>query len=348
MKRIILSIFLLVVMIKGYNQISSNCIVAPQLASQYERDIKNMVLRRMYEVQSPDTVNVIFQQAWQDTIAGGLAAIFNATSIPERDTIFNIYCVHDNTSWPEIWSDLLIRVDTTYAWTDAWQNLASLTGNAYIDTIITRYDLEVTTFYNWSIGNYAILHTDHMLNTDALIDSLEVDPGVISGELDGIIGNAGKIDYSVVGTDRYYNFWFEFNDCFDGCDNYRKWMFRVQDDCSVSYLGYQEWGFFGIEPLPVPVNCNTFVTGIEEQVISNRYKVFPNPADEQINISFTGSSVFNDSRLIIYSITGQQILNISLSEKNQSVDISELATGIYSLVIQNDKGFTETHKFIKR
>lgn len=347
MKRTVLLLTLLAVLIKGYNQVPSNCVVAPQLASEYEQDIKNMVLRRMYQVHSPDTMNVTFSQAWQDTVVEGLAAIFNATSIPERDTVFNIYCVHDNTSLPEICNDLLIRVDTSYAWTDAWQSMTTLTGNAYIDAIVTQYDLEITAFYNWGIGNYAVLHTDLHLNTDALIDSFEVDPGIISGEQDGIIGDAGKIDYSVVGTDRYYEFWFEFNDCFDGCDNYRKWIFRVQNDCSVSYLGYQEWGYFGIEPLPAPINCNTF-TGIEEPATSILYTVFPNPTDEQINISFKGATIFEGARLMIYNITGEQLFNINLSEQNQSIDVSNLAAGIYSMVIQNGRNYIETHPFIKK
>jgi len=347
MKRILLLSALFIVLIKGYNQVPSSCTVPPQLASEYERDIKNMVLRRMYEVNSPDTINVQFSQAWQDTIAEGLAAIFNATSIPERDSLFNIYCVHDNTSFPETCNGLLIKVDTAYAWTDAWQSMTPLTGNAYIDTIVTRYELEITAFYNWGIGNYAVLYTDLYLNTDALIDSFEVEPGIISGEHDGIVGDANKINYSVVGTDRYYDFWFEFNDCFDGCDNYRKWMFRVQNDCSVTYLGYEDWGYFGIEPLPSPINCNTF-TGIEEQGTISLYQIFPNPVDEQINIIFTGASVFEDARIIIYTVDGKQLLSKNISEQNQSINVSTLASGIYSLVIQYGKGYIEYHKFIKK
>ena len=198
---------LLLVVISIFDIVNAQTNDSPLLETEYERDIKNLALRRMYQVQSPDTTIIRIPQYWQDTIAEGLVAILNASSIPERDTVFNLYCIHDNTNSIETFHSLLIQIDSSYAWTQAWQDLNSITGNAYIDSLVTRYDLNVDQFYNWSFGNYVLIHTDSLWNVYALIDSLKQEPGVIDGELNTMIGDAGKILYDKIGGDRYYSFY---------------------------------------------------------------------------------------------------------------------------------------------
>ena len=53
----------------------------------------------------------------------------------------------------------MIYVDTNYSWTQAWQNLNSITGNAYIDSLVVKYNLTVKDFYQAS-WTYALLVTD--------------------------------------------------------------------------------------------------------------------------------------------------------------------------------------------
>src|SRR5678816_3439404 len=97
-------------------QVVSSCIVPPLLASEYERDIRQLATNHLFQVQSPDTALVNIPQEYIDTISQGLAAIFNATSLPERDTVFNLYCVHNHNGWPYDYAGFLVRVDTSYSW----------------------------------------------------------------------------------------------------------------------------------------------------------------------------------------------------------------------------------------
>src|ERR1043165_5412263 len=113
MKKIILLFVLLCNMVHA--QIPSDCTVPQLLSNIFERDIKNMAIRRMFEVQSADTAFVNIPQVWIDTVAEGLAAILNAASIPQRDSIFNMYCVHDNTTPMEVYNGILVHVDTSFS-----------------------------------------------------------------------------------------------------------------------------------------------------------------------------------------------------------------------------------------
>lgn len=310
------------------SQTPSDYSVPDELTTFYARDIKTLALKRMEQYQSPDLAFVRIPQTWQDTIAHGLAAILQS-GLEEADSVFNSYCVHNNTGEKQIYNGLLIQVDINYPWTQAWQNLNTITGNAYIDTLTSRYDLEISQFFDWSFGDYALLHTDSLWNIYALIDSLIIEPGVLGGEADALIGSAGRITYEKYAGVQYFDFWFQFNDCFDGCDNYRKWMFKVQSDCTVEYLGFEDFGFFGIEPLPGPLDCNIY-TSVPKTPYVDVLTVFPNPAINQITVQLKNFFVF-PVEFAIYTPDGKAVLQGKLTENNQKVDVSTLRRGLYIL-----------------
>lgn len=331
MKKTLLILVLASLFYTTHAQVPSNCTIPPLLASEYHRDIIQLAVQRLYELQSPDTVLVKVPQAYVDTISNGLAAIFNATSILERDSVFNLYCVHNLNPFEGFgaYEGFLVKVDTNYSWTNAWQNLITITGNPQMDSIVTRYNLTITDFYNWSIGNYAVLSVDSSWNNYALIDSLEMVPGVLMAEINSLIGVAGKISFSKIGNTLYYDFDFEYQDCFDGCDAYRRWQFKVNADCSVEYLGFVDWCFWGVGqcPLPAPINCNVF-SSILENNFDNEIALYPNPAKDELNLKWNS---INNISITIYNSAGQELSTSLLTKQNESIDISKLKNGIYFL-----------------
>lgn len=328
----------------GSAQVTSNCNVPQLLASEYHRDITQLATKRLFEIHSSDTALVRIPQIHYDSIAGGLAAVFNALSIPERDSIFNLYCVHNLNGWPIEYDGLLVQVDTNFAWTQAWQSLNNTTGNSYIDYITSTYSLTISQFFNWSFGNYALLLTDSSWNIPALIDTLEQEPGIVSAEADNIIGAAGTITYSSSGNFRYYNFFFEFSDCFDGCDNYHEWMFMVDYNCSVSYLGFQDYGIFGIQPLPQPVNCNTF-TSTPDFSQGMNVIVYPNPVHDVLNIQLKGYEL-GQYILSVYDVLGNEVIHSTFDNDNIHLEAENLTGGIYFYSIHGKSGVLKG-KFIK-
>jgi len=344
MRKIVILVLVVLSLSQGFSQIvPSSCTTPYLLNSIYEPDLKNLALRRLFEVHSPDTAFVKIPDIWIDTIRAGMSAIVNAVSLPQRDSIFNLYCVHDNA--PNnifIYKEIMVFVDTSVAWTQAWQNMQTLTGNAVIDNLMTQFGYQIVQFNNFSFGSMALIHTDSLWNINAVINQLEAVPGVLFAEANAIIGTAGTIVYQKVGPTRYYNFVFEWNDCFDGCDNSRTWRYRVFEDCSVEFLGIVDWGVFGIEPLPAPLNCNVF-TGFPEHPDPNSgFRVYPVPATEYLHIQNPGSAIV---RIQFFNVNGRLIL-----EKNQSeieiVNISELKNGFYQALFFTETGELKTHKLL--
>ena len=90
-------------------------------------------------------------------------------------------------------------------------------------------------------------------------------------------------------------------------------------------------------------------TAIPEQV-SESMTVFPNPANDVLNISLTGHSDEAIS-IGIYSFSGQLLITQHLSHTTTgdvtSLDISDLKPGIYLLVMMNGNGSSQSIKFEK-
>jgi len=83
---------------------------------------------------------------------------------------------------------------------------------------------------------------------------------------------------------------------------------------------------------------NTTVVSVEEEQNSSfvELKAYPNPVSNMLNIS--GNSIDLDQvELSVYSILGEK-LNLSTTRNGQiaSINFSDLAPGIYILVIRND------------
>ncbi len=75
----------------------------------------------------------------------------------------------------------------------------------------------------------------------------------------------------------------------------------------------------------IALNRNSFT--------KDNFNLYPNPASSRLNIDFKEESLNNVS-LSIFTIDGRQLKLISLNEKNNSIDISNLATGVYLILIK--------------
>ena len=62
-------------------------------------------------------------------------------------------------------------------------------------------------------------------------------------------------------------------------------------------------------------------------------------------LEILGNKSFTSSK--IYALTGQEVLKKDNTEVIETVDISQLNTGIYVLVLENDNT-SVTHKFVKK
>ncbi len=89
-------------------------------------------------------------------------------------------------------------------------------------------------------------------------------------------------------------------------------------------------------------SINMTVTGIREKASANSYQIFPNPANNFIQITSTEQI----TSLSISDITGKEIHYIQ--NNTERVDISHLVKGIYFMNLTFKNGGTSTEKFIKQ
>ncbi|MGB3006440.1 MAG: cellulase family glycosylhydrolase [Chitinophagaceae bacterium] len=91
------------------------------------------------------------------------------------------------------------------------------------------------------------------------------------------------------------------------------------------------------------IRNNNIITGISEVLAANGYKVFPNPAQNTINIS---SLLNNRPSVIIYDLSGRTVIHTSLTGSQKSIDLSSIPDGVYFLrIIESKKSISV--KFIK-
>ena len=94
----------------------------------------------------------------------------------------------------------------------------------------------------------------------------------------------------------------------------------------------------------------TDFTSVEDADIENNFSIYPNPANENINISVI-SATGERTTINLVDITGKVItsydLGILKGEKNMSIKVEDLSTGIYFIELVNESG-RQVKKFVKK
>jgi len=90
------------------------------------------------------------------------------------------------------------------------------------------------------------------------------------------------------------------------------------------------------------------VNVVESEQLALNINLFPNPASESINLSFT-SKISGEFQLQLFSNLGQEVLNfptkVQIGENSINIDSNNLIDGLYLLTIEND-GMMGTKKVI--
>lgn len=87
------------------------------------------------------------------------------------------------------------------------------------------------------------------------------------------------------------------------------------------------------------LNLQLYPLGINNSVSNtNLIKVFPNPASEQINFQFEGDLMNSPKKLIVFDAQSKKQIEINSSNSVFStIDISQLAAGIYFYIIESNQ-----------
>ena len=87
-----------------------------------------------------------------------------------------------------------------------------------------------------------------------------------------------------------------------------------------------------------------YVSGIQQTIKSTNPQVFPNPANDMLNINLNGNKYQN---LSIYNVIGKQIYQQSVDTDILNIDLSNTKQGIYFIQLEGESG-NYTSKFVKK
>lgn len=276
-----------------------------------------------------------------EQIAKELSAIYRIRDTqPVIDTIFRY--LSDNTPAqahggiaPSVQNGLhalQVSADTNVLWVSNIVHGIFPTGNDTADDLIRHYGLTVHPQGNCCLNMASVVQfhisTDTVINPFALGKCFNALSGVQG--YDAFLPNETNGDWSCTtridsGTFALYRFKYAFGDCNPSCFGHHYWLCRVYPDCSVRLD--TSWGD--------GINVNTAVSALDRDPIT----LSPNPSSDRLYVS--GSR--DDMKVTIMDITGR---TYETSQKADQVDISDLAPGVYTILIPTTRG-AEKKRFVK-
>ena len=204
---------------------------------------------------------------------------------------------------------------------------------------------------NLSAGVYDVVITDAMGCTET--ESFEIaEPTLLSGsvnQINVVDGNLGAIDITVEGGTADYTYSWSNNatteDLADLSAGYYEVTVYDANNCSI-VLGTTILSSSTVVPDQqlgdMTVAENT--AGIaQEEISSIEFNVYPNPANEQTTISWKGIEV---EKIYIQNINGQKVNEQTTSSNAVDVNVSELAAGVYFVVLETASNQITTKRLI--
>lgn len=262
MKRHLLLVIVFVIAKSVFAQVPANYEVSTMLNYEFEDEVSNLAIQRMFEIGSPDTNLIVVPQHQLDTIWKGLAAIYNAESFPPHDTIFNFCCFGNSTFNTNISYRIIFEIDVNSMLNEIWQNGNTITGlYPELDYLLNAYGFTFQNYFSFSTSNnaYVFFKTNLLINEFAFCNAVE------SLNLTGIngvgrninMGDGSNIYYYRSNNSLYFDFDYGWGDCYSACINHYTWSYVVNlDESIVEYLGYESDIYPFASELPDTINCS--------------------------------------------------------------------------------------------
>lgn len=311
MKNLLLLIFI-VIFGNLFSQIEpSSCESNDSIKDLFRESAAQLSVRRIYENNSSETVNVMLNQNIVDSILSAMIAIYNVQNIPERDTVIDYYQI--TSKGPGV-NMVYVLPDTTKSWVDNWANLITFTGDSLMDTILTRYHLTLDNYSTFS--GIAAFTSDLYLNIEALADTLQMHPDVYLAGQNQMYLDGPDIYYSTDLDTQIVTYKYAWGDCMSGCMYRHCWEFKVYSDCSVEFVR----------------SYNPDLVSISEIECCNNIDIYPNPNNGDFKIK--GDHI---EKIELFNILGKKIETILISEGQDKI-ISTKQKGTYFVKIFTKKG----------
>lgn len=298
--------------------VNSFCTAPDSVVSFYEDDAYRLAVRKLFRNNLPDKDSIYIPTIHSDTVLKALLAVYNATTLPARDTVVSMFDIHSKPDYSV--NSFSIRADSTLSWMQQLKVGNIPTGNPLIDSLMAKYHLSMTNYTHfqflnvpWDLVAFKSASNYNIRPLKALFDTISGVYATFQADVPNSWDN--NINDSLYADHVELLYTYAFGDCPAGCTGYRFWKFNIYFDCSVEYMG--SYG----TPLP---------TEIQNHEIQH-VTLYPNPFKDAIFISGT-SKPFNFS---VSNTLGQVLLN-GQSINNSIPYLDQLPFGVYILTIKTD------------
>lgn len=324
---IILTLMILVSIASMGQIVPSDCNAPDSILKKYEDDADRLALRKIYRQSLTYTDSIYIPKVHSDTVLNALIAVYNATTLPARDTVVTMFDIH-SFSVP-VMNSIYVCADSNLSWMQQLKAGNIPTGNLTVDSIISLYDLNILSYssnfnlYSWHTVSFI---TDSNYNLPPLADLFDTITGVVYSEPNGVCCDGNNISDSVYTSHVELIYSVGWGDCMAGCVARRFWKFNVYPDCSVEFIG----SYGNVLPL----------AGIG--VVNNKsIAVKPNPFKNSIVIDgISGAYTYT-----IADLSGKVLIR-GRTFDNRPVNLDGLTSGVYFLSLQT-KNRNATFKLVK-
>jgi hypothetical protein len=216
----------------------SSCSAPDSIKALYMRDADRLALRKIYSQNLTYTDSIIIPQTHTDTVLKALIAVYNATTLPARNTVISQYNIH---TFPNPNVNMLdVAADSNLTWMQQLKLGNIPTGNAQVDGLISGYNLTLQnydSYLGWFSYHVVTFTSDSSYNLPPLTDLFENISGVNFSDPGTVIGDGNDISASIYPTYVQLNYSLGWQDCPSGCIYRHYWTFNVYYNCSVEYVG---------------------------------------------------------------------------------------------------------------
>lgn len=315
MKKLPVFLILFIIGIQSLHgqRVPSSCTAPDSIRAFYIEDSEKLAYRKIMRQELDCKDSIIIPKVHLDTVMNALLAVYNATSLPARDSVISIFRIQ---SFGPPLNSILISADTNLVWMKNLRSDVFPTGNSFIDSLISVYKFKVDSKDYWH--RFFVLESEINYNLNPIIDNLKKIEGVSSVSSNGYGGDGNEITDSVYTDFVELIYSYGWGDCQSGCAYRRFWKFRVYYDCSVEF----------VESFGTPLDI-TSVHYVPSDVVS----VFPNPFINTIIVK----GISHEFHYTISNILGQKVQSgksMDLINIDKSIQLSDK---IYFLTIVYNK-----------
>jgi hypothetical protein len=328
MKKIMLFAMMMVVVSGALAQVvPSSCVAPDSVVKKYKEDAARLAVRKFFRRNYAEKDSVVIPKQHSDTVLNALLAVYNATSIPARDTVVGMYNVHTLPN-PSL-NRFMVYAPPNLAWMQQLQLGNVPTGTASVDSLLVPYGFYVTGFNVWSTNNAsANLKTDSIYNTVAISKLFKALQGVGNASDNSLCCDGNDIQDSINSNHVALTYSIGWEDCPAGCTFRRYWKFNVYNDCSVSFEG--SWGTL----LPTTI----------KDPLTSALSLSPNPANEILHINSPQAT----QAVAVIDVYGRVVYHQSqiINHKSQ-IDCSSWSSGLYLVRCVLQDGSVVVGKVVK-